>query len=536
MKKINQPNNPSDEQRYALLKSLLTEHKRLADFPYIIRGLNPPEPITNILPPGSCKGLRIGILGGGVAGLVSAYELQKLGCSITLYEGSNRLGGQIYTYYFDKDRKLYGELGAMRIPISHQCTWHYINELGLKTQPFIQSSPEGIIYIRDIRIRNREEEIMREIYPQFDLRPDEKRMTPTELINKGLYNQMYAMKPSIRQEILYNLKRYSPQMAQVIAINNRQAMEGMSLSLGAIQLICVLNPIIGSFLYNCYSEVFQENYTGDFEYLYEIKGGTSSLIEGLAHGIESSGNDKIPVKLRMNTLVKAIDGCKQKSVRVVSEDFKRNTIDEDFDYVICTIPYPRLRTTNLSPVLTTDHEEAINEVSYEGIQKTILLCNQRFWLEEGIKNGGSITDKAISTVYYPNDGVDDPSQPGVLLGTYSLGMNATRIGNLPERQRIEVIKRQLEEVHGLRRGALNYIVSDYKTVSWGSEPLIMGICYYRSQQKKLFGVTMNEPSYNNRLFYAGNHLSSTHGWIQGAIKTSLDTVNKIGYCIKSRRS
>ena len=47
--------------------------------------------------PGSGKGVKVVILGGGIGGLVSAYELQALGYECTLLEARQRPGGRNWT-------------------------------------------------------------------------------------------------------------------------------------------------------------------------------------------------------------------------------------------------------------------------------------------------------------------------------------------------------------------------------------------------------------------------------------------------------
>src|SRR3954470_260724 len=47
--------------------------------------------------PGTGKGTRVAILGAGIAGLVSAYELGKLGYECTLLEARERPGGRLWT-------------------------------------------------------------------------------------------------------------------------------------------------------------------------------------------------------------------------------------------------------------------------------------------------------------------------------------------------------------------------------------------------------------------------------------------------------
>ena len=79
---------------------------------------------------------RIVVLGAGIAGLVAAYELQKLGHSVEVIEASDRIGGRVFTHPF-KDGQ-YNELGAMRIPANHDYTRHYaVNICSLRLRPFI---------------------------------------------------------------------------------------------------------------------------------------------------------------------------------------------------------------------------------------------------------------------------------------------------------------------------------------------------------------------------------------------------------------
>src|SRR5271169_2487106 len=46
------------------------------------------------VPPGTGKGVSVVILGGGIAGLVAAYEMRQLGYQCTLLEARERPGGR----------------------------------------------------------------------------------------------------------------------------------------------------------------------------------------------------------------------------------------------------------------------------------------------------------------------------------------------------------------------------------------------------------------------------------------------------------
>src|SRR4051794_6200728 len=68
--------------------------------------------------------LHVIVIGAGLAGLVAAYELEKLGHTVTLLEAeAKHVGGRARTLRFEGN--LYGEAGAMRIPQRHEITRHY---------------------------------------------------------------------------------------------------------------------------------------------------------------------------------------------------------------------------------------------------------------------------------------------------------------------------------------------------------------------------------------------------------------------------
>ena len=69
------------------------------------------------------------ILGSGMAGMVAAYELLSLGHKVDIIEASDRAGGRVRTHHFGGPS--YVELGAMRVPPSHDYTHHYITAMGL---------------------------------------------------------------------------------------------------------------------------------------------------------------------------------------------------------------------------------------------------------------------------------------------------------------------------------------------------------------------------------------------------------------------
>ena len=97
------------------------------------------------LPPSSGTGKSVVILGAGIAGLVSAYELQRAGYRVTVLEARDRVGGRAWTIRggdrivqtgrADQMAKfgkgLYFNAGAARIPSTHRLILSYARRFGV---------------------------------------------------------------------------------------------------------------------------------------------------------------------------------------------------------------------------------------------------------------------------------------------------------------------------------------------------------------------------------------------------------------------
>ncbi len=569
------PDNPTNRERHYLLKTSLFFADRLEDFNNIIETLSPPLEITKIIEPGKLKGTKVGIIGGGLAGLSSAYELRKLGCDIDIYDAlEDRIGGRVNTYYFDRKKSLYGELGPMRIPTSHETTWHYINNFGLDTRPFAQINENAFIYIRNIRVRNDSsgKSVMEKIYPEFNLTPWEKSTPWQKLVDYGLITPLNMLTPKVRKEILQIIPRYSRSLLYWTGLNIRQVQEVMGLSQGAIELISSIVPLAGSFYYNSYIEILQEEYPTDFSYPYEIVGGLSKLPMSFYKSLMSK-NPKdyvnIPkdalgkVRWHSGTWVKSISYSSQKNKVTLEYGNKycNNNGFEDFDYVVCAIPYSTLRNVEVNPLFNTRKMQAIKEVSYATSQKTLLLCKNRFWEKQGIVGGGSYTDLPISSIWYPSDHamaicnpetiksnccnypIDNwslrpntsPNAPGVLLASYNFTQDAIRLGNMNDERRLKEVKNQISKVHGLSSKYIDSIVYDFKSIQWYNEESFKGaFCYFTPEQRKLFAYEMSLPEYNGKLVFAGEHISPNHGWMQGALNTGMKAANQIAIDVRRK--
>jgi monoamine oxidase len=89
---------------------------------------------------------KVLILGAGMAGLVSGYELSRLGHDVTILEARRRPGGRVHTLHEPFSDGLYAEAGAARIPDDHDLTLKYVKVFNLPLDPFYPSRFKSLRY------------------------------------------------------------------------------------------------------------------------------------------------------------------------------------------------------------------------------------------------------------------------------------------------------------------------------------------------------------------------------------------------------
>ncbi|WP_242875969.1 flavin monoamine oxidase family protein [Cellulosilyticum sp. I15G10I2] len=544
-------NNPTNEQRHQLLQDALTRAGRPEDYENVLELLSPPSDIYDFARPGTLKNTRIGIIGGGLAGLSAAYELRKLGANITIFDAeADRIGGRVYTYYFDKSKKYFGEFGALRIPVSHETTWHYINLFQLNTQSLASPASNNFIYAHQTRIRRdlSGDSITEALYPKYDLTETEAKTPWPELRDYAFSTMLNSLSPKMRTEILKILPEYSNQYAGITKLSNRQVFEMLELSQGAISLISAVEPLTGALLNRSHDQLMSSLYSLDFANVYKIDGGMvllpmafyKSLMKENPPEYQLSSNlvGRVTIKLGhiVNGLSKSLHTDK---ITLRYSNLKGKAFTDTFDYVVCTIPYSTLREMKITPLFSDQKMQAIKELWYLDAQKTLFLCRQRFWEEDtdyGRINGGiSFTDLPIQSILYPSDHIrcEEPKtcsfkDPGVLTASYNLGQDPARVSNQSPQRRFELIKQNVEAVHGLPAKYLDTLVNSHKTVHWSTQQWARGgFALSGPGQKVNFSYAMLQPEYNNRVFFAGEHVSTKQGWMQGSLYTGKAAANGI---------
>lgn len=559
LKYVYQVDNPSDDERYNMLEYILKDQKRVDDINNIVELMSPPTDITNICQSGYGKDIKVAIIGAGEAGLAAAVELRKIGCDITLFEASQRIGGKVYTYYFDRKNNKYGELGEISIPVSHYTTWHYINLFNLETRPFVNNNNNSLLYIRGAKALNDQKgkQVVKNIHPKFDLSNSDKKKLK-EQVDKKIYKKyLEFLTLEERRELLEIKDKYSEKIEQIDKLSYRKAYENAGFSEEAISMLGYLDGSKQFFQIGL-MEILQRYYTVDSEFNYYIKDGMINLPLSL-YGALFDENEKIfngidkeklgNVKAKMGTPVEGIYSSETEdriTIKYAEGEMKKEVL-EKFDYVICTIPFQSLRRMDIEPNFNSRKIRAINEMNYETSGKIYLYLKERFWemggKSKGIVGGKTFTDIPLVSIYYPSDHSEalndkigsyilkpgaSPKESGVLLVSYSWCNEAMLLGNENAELQIRDAIRYIEKIHNLPLHYIDDNLIDYKSLIWSDVQYIWGAgALSKPEDKILFSYGAKMPEMNNRVFFAGEHISQKHGTQQGSLQSGMIAANEV---------
>jgi len=489
------------------------------------------------------------ILGAGIAGLVAAYELDRLGHSYEIIEASDRVSGRIFTHRFSS--KQYGELGAMRIPASHDYTRHYVSEVSLTLRPFIDNTAQGFYDVRNIVAR--QGNALDELVRAFRLTPEEQRI----VLERGVGFILGAIVSKEVQKLseteksdLFDGNITTDNLRYLDTTSVRTALEKNWTS-GAISLsgtTSTLESLWRRPLAKYVRDALSENALG----LSEIVGGMDLLPLQLAH--------KLSQKIRYNSEVIAIEVLSDRRTKLVLREASGPVSERICEYVLCTIPFGVLRRLSLVG-LSAEKMRAIRNLSYVSATKILLHCRTRFWeTKYDILGGRSVSDQISRQTYYPSDNVLPPSGeeaisrasikeqqpymwglhtgpemlpktqgetlnliseeiskgPGVLLSSYSWGSDAQRMGTLTQNERADKTVQCISRFHS----EIAKYIDGNASMFWDQNRWTMG-----AYADMLPGDTANYyhdgMDAEGNLFFAGEHLSPFQGWIQGGIYSSL---------------
>ena len=183
------------------------------------------------------------------------------------------------------------------------------------------------------------------------------------------------------------------------------------------------------------------------------------------------------------------------------------------DSVIITTPLHIIREMTFEPPLPSEIQNALSGVYYGPSTKIFIQSKTRFWETEGIVGGFTKTNMPIGQLHYPSDR-DGKNERGILM-CYTWGNEALMFGSQSHQNAIAQATRQVSQIHPKIKD--NFEVGAVQ--AWYSDPSSQGAYAVLKPDQYINICKLMYPHAN--VFFAGEAISWTTGWIQGALESGL---------------
>lgn len=468
------------------------------------------------LPPASGKGRSVVILGAGIAGLVSAYELQKAGYRVTILEARERIGGRSWTIRGGDrieqigrpdqratfDPGLYFNAGPARIPSTHRAILGYARRLGVQMETFVNVN------------RNAGWDFGGKVQPERRMVND-MRGQLGELLAKAI--DQHALDQQVPKGELEIIRQFLAPYAQLDnkgrylpSGSSGYASDGGGYSNAPVALkpltFAELLPGTGG-LQGRGSIVLPYL----FEHIWDMQATMLQPVGGMDR-IAMALYEKVKPSVRLKVPVTAI---RRMGSRVRIEHGPGAQIAEA-DYCICTLPMPVL--ARIPNDFSAAKKAALTSARYLHSVKLAFEA-PRFWETDDFIFGGlAWTDRMNENVIYPSDRYG--AAKGVIVGSYCAGWthrdNPDAFAALSHEERIRISRESIEALHPGR----SHLLGKPVTVAWGLTPYSEGVGAMWPGGPG--GIVARPPEYAELLkpegpiVFAGEHLSYQPTWQEGA--------------------
>lgn len=472
------------------------------------------------------RGTRVVILGAGVAGLVTAYELGKAGYDCTILEAKDRVGGRNWTVRsgttetdldghrqtapFTRDPQVYLNAGPARLPQSH-ITLDYCRELGVPLETFINQNANALIYNESTGGNNPAPQ-------QYRTAKADMYGYVSELLSKAL--DAGALDQRVTADDKDALLTFLSRFGDIGGKADGYAYTGSSrrgyrVEPGAADTPGVvlgpppsLSDVLASQVGRYFS--FEFGYDQAMTMMQPV-GGMDAIAMALYRTL---GRQTVRLGAAVTKITNGPDG-----VAVTYRDGGGKEALVTADFCVATLP-PHLLAripTNLDPAVTT----ALRFPTPTPVGKIGLEYKRRWWEEDDRLYGGiTETDLDLAHIWYPSAGFHD--KRGVVVGYYNTGDAARTYSALTPAQRRERALMQGAKIHGAKyRNELKGAFS----VAWDRTPYLEGGWVGWPSRTSGEYDLLNQPA--GRVYFAGDWLSYFIAWQAGAIDSARYVVTNL---------
>lgn len=488
--------------------------------------------------PDSRLGTRVAIIGAGISGLVAAYELMKLGLQPVIYE-AGRIGGRLRSEHFAGPDSPIAELGGMRFPRSASTFNHYVDSLKLNRQPFPNPLTEAAgTTVIDLAGVSRIARTMDDLPPEFrEMANAWKQALQTEA-------SLAELQTAIRMRDVHTIKAiWNPLVEEW---DDRTFYDFIANAPSFRNLSFRHREIFGqvgfgtggwdSDFRNTMLEILRVVVTECDDHQDLIIGGAEQVPRGLWLATPEC------MHWPPGSSVASLHGGTTRSAARHIRRSDKNSIEvtdqfgnsESFPCVIATCQ-SWLLTTSIDTdeaLFSQEHWMALDRTSYMQSSKTFVMVDRPFWKETDPQTGQpvmsmTLTDRLTRGTYFFDHG---DNRPAVICLSYSWMADALKMLPLSTERRVELALNALHKIYpnvNIRK----HIVGNPLSISWEADPNFLGAFkgalpgHYRYNRRMFTHFMQRDfPAQQQGIFIAGDDVSWTPGWAEGAVQTGLNAV------------
>ena len=450
------------------------------------------------------------------------------------------MGGRLRSQVFEGTKNTVAELGGMRFPVSGTAFYHYVNQLGLQTRPFPNPlTPASGSTVIDLEGETHYAQSLSDLPAVF--------REVAEAWAQALEDdaRFSDMQDAIRTRDVPTLKRLWNTLVPLW--DDRTFYDFVASSEAFSRLSFRHREIFGQVGFgtggwdsdfpNSMLEILRVVLTNCDDEQRLIVGGADQV----PHGLWRHAPTQITHWPPGTTLQSLHAGATRPGVAAIARNADGRLAVTD-----CwgdTRHYSAVLTTCQSWLLTTQIavEEtlfsqkmwmALDRTRYMQSSKTFVMVDRPFWKDKDPETGRDVmsmtlTDRLTRGTYLFDNG---PDQPAVICLSYAWMGDALKMLPQSPEKRVKLALQALKKIYP-KVDIASHIIGDPICVSWEADPYFLGAFkgalpgHYRYNQR-MYAHFMQDafPAEHKGLFIAGDDVSWTPAWVEGAVQTSLNAV------------